>query len=397
MQRDTTTLTTTDRPLKVMHVIARLNIGGPAVYVIQLVDRLNASGCQAQIVCGTVGKDEGDMRYLADQKHLPLTVIPSLGREISPISDLATIYHLWRLMRHECPDVVHTHTAKAGFVGRIAAWLARIPVIVHTFHGHVFAGYFGKNKTRVFIQLERLCARLSTRIITLSALLKRELADIYHIAPASQIEIIELGFELDELIQVNRNQSDFRIQQHIPADVPLVGIVGRLVPIKNHDLFLRAAKKILETTPDAHFAIVGDGERRAELEGMAHDLGIAEHVHFAGWITDTGPVYAALNVVVLCSHNEGLPVSLIEAMATGVPVVATAVGGVHDLLEEGRLGAMVPPGDTEALAQAIIKTLHGAESVIAARAAVIERYSIQRSAERTQSLYRTLLHERGRL
>src|SRR5258708_15224759 len=130
-----------DRPLKVMHVIARLNIGGPAIYVIQLVDTLNASGCQAQIVCGTVGKDEGDMRYLADEKQLPLTVIPSLGREISPISDLATIYQLWRRMRHECPDVVHTHTAKAGFVGRIAAWLAGVPVILPTFHLPLFPGY----------------------------------------------------------------------------------------------------------------------------------------------------------------------------------------------------------------------------------------------------------------
>src|SRR5882724_5889503 len=163
-----------NRPIKVMHIIARLNIGGAALYVIELVSRLKDAGYDSQLVCGVVGKNEGDMRYIADAQHLPITVIPSLGREISFLGDLKTIYQLWQLMRRERPNIVHTHTAKAGLVGRIAAWMCGVPVIVHTFHGHVFSGYFSPTKIRLFIALEQLCARISSAIITLSTELKRE-------------------------------------------------------------------------------------------------------------------------------------------------------------------------------------------------------------------------------
>jgi glycosyltransferase involved in cell wall biosynthesis len=386
------------RPIKVMHIIARLNIGGAALYVIELVSRLKEAGYDSQLVCGLVGKDEGDMRYIADEKHLPVTVIASLGREISPIGDLLTIYRLWRLIRRERPDIVHTHTAKAGLVGRIAAWLSGVPVIVHTFHGHVFNGYFGPTKTRVFIALERFCAWISSAIITLSAGLKRELAAVYHIAPASKIEVIEVGFDLSKLLAIQKGNSSFRAQYAIPDQVPLVGIVGRLVPIKNHDLFLHAARRVLEQLPDVYFAIVGDGERRAELEGLVAQLDITDHVRFTGWISDPLPVYAALDVLVLCSKNEGLPVSLIEAMAAGVPIVATAVGGVIDLLESGRLGAIVPSGDAEALSSAILKALNDPVTQKAANNAhevVAQRYSIEVSVGQTDELYRRLLGRRG--
>src|SRR5258706_11771862 len=212
------------KSVKVMHIIARLNIGGAAIYVIQLTAHLNALGLgyDSQLVCGQVGKDEGDMRYLADDRHLPLTIIPTLGREISLIGALRTIFELWRLIRREKPQIGHTHTAKAGLVGRIAAWLAGVPVIVHTFHGHVFAGYFGKRKTQVFITLEKLCTHITTRIITLSAALKHELANVYHIAPEQNIEVIELGFELDDLANLQKGQGDFRQQAQIPKNVPLI-------------------------------------------------------------------------------------------------------------------------------------------------------------------------------
>ncbi|MEP7287488.1 MAG: glycosyltransferase family 4 protein [Chloroflexota bacterium] len=382
------------RPIKVMHIIARLNIGGAAIYVIQLAAHLNEAGYQSQLVCGQVGKAEGDMRYIADDKLLPLTIVPSLGREISLTGDLVTVYRLWRLIRRERPDIVHTHTAKAGFVGRLAAWLAGVPVIVHTFHGHVFAGYFGKNKTRVFLWLERLWARLSTAIITLSATLKHELAEVYRVAPAEKIEIIELGFELDDLATLQKGQGDFRIQFNLPTTAPLIGIVGRLVPIKNHDLFLQAAKQLADHLPAVHFVIVGDGERRAELEALAQSLGIADRVHFTGWIKDLLPVYAALDALVLCSINEGLPVSLIEAMAAGVPVISTAVGGSIDLLDNGRLGFVVPPDDTQALARGMVRALTdpaAQQTAVEARTAVRERYAIQHSVDRTVALYSRLL------
>ncbi len=395
--------TTPPQP-KVMHVIARLNVGGAARYVIELLSHLKALGYETQLVCGVVGKHEGDMRYLADEYGLDVTIIPSLGREISPVGDILTIYRLWRLIRREKPDIVHTHTAKAGLVGRVAARLCRVPVVVHTFHGHVFAGYFGKTKTRVFLLLERLMARFSTRIITLSAALKRELAQIYRIAPENCIEVIELGFDLDKLLALERQsgtlrQSPFRQAYGIPADTPLVGIVGRLVPIKNHDLFLRAARIVVDTLPGVWFAIVGDGERRAELEALTAALRLMDQVRFCGWATDLLPVYAALDMLVLCSDNEGLPVSLIEAMAGGVPVVATNVGGVSDLLEggdgtPGKIGQIVPPGDANALAEAILNTLkdeRAHERAIAARQSVARRYGIAHSAALTDALYKRLL------
>jgi glycosyltransferase involved in cell wall biosynthesis len=384
-------------PIKVMHIIARLNIGGAAIYVIQLTAALGAPDYHSQLVCGVVGQSEGDMRYVAEEKHLPVSMIPSLGREISPLGDLATIYQLWKLIRRERPDIVHTHTAKAGFVGRIAARLAGVPIIVHTYHGHVFAGYFSPARTRLFLLLERFCARLSTRVITLSAALKRELSEVYRIAPPDQIEVIPLGFELDRLAALKRHEGAFRAQHHIPEAAPLIGIVGRLVPIKNHDLFLQAARIVHAQLPGAFFALVGDGERRAELVAMAGSLGLADRVRFTGWIADVPPVYSALDALVLSSNNEGLPVSLIEAMAAGVPVVSTSVGGVPDLLDGGQLGAVVPPGDAQGMAAGIVRALTDpAARAVAekARTVTLQQYDIRQSVAQTDALYRRLVQAR---
>ena len=376
-----------------MHIIARLNIGGAALYVIELIDRMNSSGYEGRLVCGTVGRAEGDMRYLADQKGVAVTVIPSLGREISPVSDLKTIVELYSLIRREKPDIVHTHSAKAGFVGRIAAWLAGVPVILHLFHGHVFSGYFSPAKTRVFILLEQLCARLSTRIIALSEGQKRDLSEVYHITRADHIDVIELGFQLDSLASIERHWGDFRRRYAIPEDAPLVGIVGRLVAIKNHDLFLSAARIVHGALPDARFVLVGDGERRAELEALAGSLGLADRLRITGWIEDMRPVYSALDVLVLSSRNEGLPVCLIEALVARVPVVATAVGGIPDLLENGALGALTPVDDPGAMAAATLAALKVTpERLAQLQARALDRFSMTRSLDRTLALYEKLLH-----
>ena len=382
--------------IKVMHLIARLNVGGAALYVIELIDHLNQSGCQGQLLCGVVGKAEGDMQYESDQRGLSVTIIPSLGREISLMSDLKTVYTLWRLMRRERPDIVHTHTAKAGFVGRLAARLAGIPVVIHFFNGHIFSGYFGPAKTRVFILLEQLCARLSNKIITVSEGQKHELSAVYHITNPEHIEVIETGFELGQLAKVERHRGNFRKQYDIPENAPLVGIIGRLVLIKNHELFLQAAKRVHECLPDAYFALVGDGERRAELEALAHLLGLTDRFRITGWITDMLPVYSGLDALVLSSRNEGLPVCLIESMAAGVPVISTAVGGIPDLLENGQMGMLVPPSDAPAMAEAIIAALTDPairEKTVVIRKRALDHYSIDRSLEQTLLLYRQLLSQ----
>ncbi len=218
--------------IRVMHLIARLNVGGAALHVTLLAAHLCPPDYESRLICGVVGADEADMGYIAAEKGVDVTVIRELGRELSLFGDAVTLFKLWRLMRQFRPDVVHTNTAKAGLVGRLAARLAGVPVIVHTFHGHVFHGYFSPRKTRFFVLLERLCARLSTRIIAPSAELKRQLTEDYHICPPDQISVIGVGLNLDRLAALPRHQPDFRTQHAIPLDVPLVGIVGRLVPIR---------------------------------------------------------------------------------------------------------------------------------------------------------------------
>ncbi len=393
-------------PLRVMWIIARLNVGGPAVQVIEMATRFQKSTDQGFLVCGTVGTDEGDMAYLAKSSGVKPIVIPALGRALHPLRDLSVIWHLFRLMKKHKPDVVHTHTAKAGFTGRIAAWLAGVPIIIHTFHGHVFHGYFGKLKTGLFIRLERLAARLSTRITTLSPALRDELIHTYRITSADKVEVLPLGLNLEPYGQVLRPCGAFRTAYQINPERPVIGIVGRLTPIKNHGLFVRAARIVADQLPEARFVIVGGGESRGAIEAEIASRFLVSPFIFTGWVRELPPVYADLDLTVVCSDNEGTPVALIEAMAAGCPVVATAVGGVSDLLDHGRLGQLVKAGDAEELADAILRELgaqvetDGASTAAepdakrkraetaAIRGEICERFSLENMEQNLRKLYR---------
>ncbi|NUQ07362.1 MAG: glycosyltransferase, partial [Anaerolineae bacterium] len=239
----------TERPLRIMRIIARLNVGGPAIHVALLTQRLAAPGCESLLVAGQVGADEGDMSYYAESLGVQPIILPALGRSLHPLRDLQVIWRLYRLMRRFKPDVVHTHTAKAGFVGRVAAWLAGAPVIVHTFHGHVFRGYFSPTMTRVFLVLERLTAGMSSAVITLTEGLKREIAEEFGVCPPDKIVVLGLGLDLGRFAAAPRRAGTFRAAHGVPTDAPLIGIVGRLVPVKNHRLFLQAAALVLRQEP----------------------------------------------------------------------------------------------------------------------------------------------------
>jgi glycosyltransferase involved in cell wall biosynthesis len=347
-------------------------------------------------VCGQIAETEGDMSYLAQARGIEPIMVASLGREISPVRDLATLWQLVRLMRRFRPDVVHTHTAKAGFVGRLAAWIARVPVRVHTFHGHVFHGYFRRWKTRLFLWLEWLSARISSRVITISPALADELVETYRICPAEKMVVLPLGLDLEPLTRPKAPETahDFRTAHHIPLNRRLVGIIGRLVPIKNVSLFLQAASQIVAERDDVQFVVIGDGDRRPQLEAEAQSLGIAEQVTFTGWVQDVQLPLSALDVLALTSNNEGTPVSIIEAMAAGVPVVATAVGGVPDVLGGGEYGQLVPTGDARALATGIQKALAGEHPPQdRAREAALSQYGINGLASALEALYYELLAE----
>ncbi|MBN8618241.1 MAG: glycosyltransferase family 4 protein [Anaerolineae bacterium] len=389
-------MTEQTRPIRIMNVIARLNIGGPAVAVTLLTERMGAPDFESVLVCGSIEPGEGDMTYYALQKGIEPIVIPELGRSLNPIRDLRTLWKMYQLIRTWKPDVVHTHAAKAGFVGRVAARLAGVPVIIHTFHGHVFRGYFSPSKTRFFLMLERLTARMSDTIITLSDGLRRELAEDYRITRKGRITVLPLGLDLESFRMTARKSGGFREKWKVAEDAPLIGLVGRLTPIKNHRLFVEAAAEVLKQRPNARFAIVGDGELREEIEGLVDRIGLREAMIFTGWERDLPPVYSDLDVLVISSINEGTPVTVIEGLAAGCPVVATAVGGVPDLLDQGELGRLVEEQSATALGTAILETLANPPDPQLAQQRMIDRYGIDRLVTDLSGLYRGLLAKKRR-
>jgi glycosyltransferase involved in cell wall biosynthesis len=313
-------------------------------------------------------------------------------------SDLAAVGRLYRLIRAERPQIVHTHMAKAGLAGRLAARLAGVPIVLHTYHGHVFHSYFSPRKTAVFLNIERFLARLTDCIIAVGDKQRDELIG-YGVAPAGKIVSIPLGLEIETMLDAERERGRLRAELGLNGVHRLVGIVARLVPIKAHDVFLQAAAEIRRCVPNVRFVIVGDGERRAELEARAGELGLGGEAMFLGWRKDMRAVYADLDVVVLSSLNEGSPVAIIEAMAAGRPVVSTDVGGVGEVVEDGRSGLLVPSRDAAALARAVTKVLSNPAAAerlgSAARAAVYPKYSSGRLVGDLERLYLALARRKG--
>ncbi len=384
-------MTQTTRRIRVMRIIARLNIGGPAIHVSLLTEKLPADAYETMLVTGSLSHDEGDMSYYAAAREVTPVVLSELQREIDLFQDLRALSAMRRLIREYQPDVVHTHTAKAGFVGRLAARLEGVPVVVHTFHGHVFKGYFNAVKSKLFVLMERLAARWADTIITLTDSLRRELVNQYHITRKGHITVLPLGLDLTPFVEAPRKSGTFRQAWDIPPEAPLIGIVARLAPVKNHRLFLETAQRILQQRPDAYFAIVGDGEDGDMLRAYAAELEIAERVVFTGWQKDTAAVYSDIDVKVISSKNEGTPVTIIEALAAGCPVVSTDVGGVRDMLEGGTFGRLVPYGDPDALATAVLETVDTPPDPDPAQQAMVNRYGIDRLVRDIDGLYQGLL------
>jgi glycosyltransferase involved in cell wall biosynthesis len=380
-----------------MRLFSRLNVGGPSVHVILLTAGLKDRGYETRLVIGRESPREGNLFDLAAQKGVSWVALPGLGREVRPWHDLRALVGLYRMMRSFRPHVVHTHTAKAGLLGRVAARFAGVPVVVHTFHGHVLRGYFGPLTTAVYRALERRLAAASDVLVAVSEAVKQDLVSL-GVAEGAKIRVIPLGLDLEPLAGALPRGS-LRREAGVPDTAPLVGIVGRLAPIKDLGTFLRAAVVVRQALPSARFAVVGDGEERARLEQECARLGLGPSLFFHGWRRDMASVYGDLDVVVNCSRNEGTPVALIEALAAARPVVATRVGGTPDLLGEGRRGRLVPPGDPEALASAVLEALRGGEAVAArareGQAYVMGHHSSRRLVDDVDALYRELLSRRA--
>jgi glycosyltransferase involved in cell wall biosynthesis len=377
-------------------VIARLNIGGPAHHVTMLSGRLDRRRFETLLVHGKVGAGEGSFESLARKERCVVTVLNDLGPELRPLADLRALLQLVRLIRAYRPQIVHTHTAKAGFVGRLAAVLSpgRRPIIVHTYHGHVLEGYFGWLRSGVYRLLERALARVSDCLIGVSQATVDDLIRL-RVAPADLFRVVPIGLDLRRFLLPSRDAAAALREEcgTRPGEL-LVGFVGRLVPIKRVDLVLRAVAQARRWGAPIRLLIAGDGSCRASLEDLAGRLGISDVVRFVGYVPDSSAAAAAAEIAILASDNEGTPVSLIEAAAAGRPSVATAVGGVPDVVVAGA-GLLVPAGDHAALAQGLVRLAGDPElrSSMGARARehVMATFSIDRLLRDIEALYDELL------
>jgi glycosyltransferase involved in cell wall biosynthesis len=383
-------------PIPVVRVIARLNIGGPAIQAISLTALMQARGYATRLVRGSESADEGNMDDLARRMGVQPTLIASMRRDPGP-GDARALAELVRILRRDRPALVHTHAAKGGTLGRVAVMLAfprRRPAVVHTFHGHSLTGYFSSRTARAYGRIERFLARRTDVLIAVSEEVRDDLVGL-GVAPAEQFEVVRLGLDLsafsDDADRAAR-RSALRAQWGVGDEEDVVTLVARLVPIKRVDRFLETAA-LLRDRPNTRFVVVGDGELRAELESSEPARALGERLLWAGFRRDMPDVCFAGDVVVLTSDNEGTPVSLIEAQAARTPVVSTNVGGVRSVVLDGETGHLADEPaalavhirsllDDRARAQAMAQ--RGREHVLAT-------FGVDRLVDDLDRLYRRLL------
>lgn len=389
--------------MRVLRVIARLNVGGPARHVVLLDRGLRARGHTTRLVHGSVADGEASLEHLATDAGIPMVRIPALGRRISPLSDLRALTAVVATAFREAPDIIHTHTAKAGALGRLAAIAlnltrrrARRCVVIHTFHGHVFEGYFGPVASRVVCQIERILARFTDRVVAISPSQREDLVQRFGITQRESTVVIPLGLDLAPLLA----ETDVRSVRHelgIGHEDVAFGFVGRLVPVKNVPMLIAAFARVSTRLPKAVLLVVGDGPERPAIERAIRDQGLTDRVRLLGWREDLARVYSAIDICVLSSRNEGTPVALIEAMAAGRPVAATRVGGVVDLVDD-ETGILVPSDDADALSNAMVELARNPELRARmgerGRQRAVARFGHERLVDEMERLYSTVLTEK---
>lgn len=393
---------------RILRIANRFNLGGPTFNVAYLTKYL-APEYETLLVGGEKDEEEASSGHILDELGIVPIIIPEMKRELSPGLDLNAYRKMKQLIRDFRPDIVHTHASKAGAIGRQAAFDMKVPVIVHTFHGHVFHSYFGKLKTEFYRQVERGLARRSTAIIAISELQKHELSQVHRICEPEKIAVIPLGFDLSKFNEGQEaKRVAFRNEFKVADDELAIGIVGRLVPIKDHRLFLRLLRHAAtNSSKKLRFFIIGDGEERANIEAYARELSIPFIDHlaakrgetalltFTSWRTDVDVIYAGLDLVMLTSKNEGTPVSLIEAQASDTPVLSTDVGGVANVVKDGVTGLLASHADETRMQTLLLSLLD--DAALRARLAgngwrvVGEAYHYSRLVRDVGGLYGRLL------
>ncbi|MGI8861972.1 MAG: glycosyltransferase [Gaiellaceae bacterium] len=376
-------------------------MGGPAIHVANLAAGLETRGYHTTLVAGSLARGEDSMAFLAERLGVTVVSVEELQREVSVLHDARSVLRVAELIRDERPHVLHTHTAKAGAIARAAALLAvgaRPPVVLHTFHGHVLKGYFDAGRTAFFRQVERTLARASDVLVAVSPEVRDELVEL-GVAPLEKFVVIRLGIPLEERLGDPTADSDYRRLYGIPKDAFVVGWVGRMTGIKDTGAVVDIVRAVRERGVHAVLCMVGDGPDREGLEQLAHKLGIARYCYFVGYQSDVAGYYRLFDAFLLPSVNEGTPVSAIESLASGTPVVANRVGGVPDVVRDGVDGFLVEPGDVDAAAARLAEL--AADPALrsrlgeSGRARVLERYSVERLVDDVDRLYRSLLASKG--
>lgn len=391
---------------KILRIINRFNLGGPT-YNAAYLSKYMEDEFETLLVGGDIDESEDSSQFILDKLGLSPVIIPEMKREISLKNDQIAYKKIKQIIKEFKPDIVHTHASKAGALGRLAAQNLKVPVILHTFHGHVFHSYFGKTKTSIYKSVEKQLAKKSSKIIAISDIQKEELADIHKICPSEKIEVVPLGFDLERF---KDNQEEkrkaFRKQWALNDDEIAIGIIGRLVPIKDHHFFLDVVKRVSEqTNKKIHFFIIGDGELRPELEEYCNESNIDNScllssekslVKFTSWIKEIDVPLAGLDIVCLTSKNEGTPVSLIEAQAASKPIVSTNVGGIENVVAKNESALLSESGDVESFANNLLEMINNDQlrSDFSKNGKnVYNKFSYLRLVDDMKSLYYDLLNE----
>jgi len=338
--------------IPIIHVITRLTVGGSSENTVSTIEALERVGYASTLVLGP--ESEPPTVEDARRRGCRVVEIDGLVREVSPARDAAAVVALWRLFRHARPAIVHTHTSKAGFVGRLAAWLARVPVVIHQPHGHIFYGYWSRPRTALFVALERIAAHWTDMVVTLTP---REVDEHLErgIGRKRQYAVVPSGVPTEALRRAAPARAEARARLGLPRDAYVIAGVGRFVPIKGFDLLLTGLADVVASVPAAHVLLIGDGEERGALEAQAEASGLGDRLHITGTVTDVIGALAAADVLAAPSRNEGMGRVLVEAMALGLPVVGARVGGIPDVILDGECGLLVPPDDAAALAGALVE------------------------------------------
>lgn len=392
-------------PIKVLRILNRFNVGGPTYNATYLTKFLSPD-FETLLIAGNKLESESSSEYILKKYNINYHIIKSMKRSLNLYKDIVSLFEILNIIRKYKPDIVHTHASKSGAIGRIAAIITRVPIIVHTFHGHVFHSYFGVFKTNFYIFLERFLAKKSSAIISISKLQKDELVDKFKICSKQKMHVINLGFDLDRFNEDASIRASFRREFDLEDDVIAIGIIGRLTLIKNHKFFIDVAKSVsLLTNKKLKFFIIGDGEERLNLEEYIQSLNLTfsqndiqpdskAFFQFTSWRKDMENVYAGLDIVALTSKNEGTPVTLIEAQASSRPVISTNVGGVSDILLPDISGYISPSNDIDLYSQNLLKLIQNDQERIIMGAEgckfVNSHFSYKRLVSDVKNLYESL-------